>query len=294
MSTHRRTARLVTAVVAAATLAGCSAQSPTRSGGAEKTVTLRITAFTANANTPETADEFRHRAEAASGGSIRFDRLPNVEVAENQVPDPSSDLIRQVRDGKIDVGVVASRSFDLIGVHSLEALSAPLIVDNPDQAVRLLADPVAEQMLEGLSSVGLVGLTASWNQLRQPLGYGKAIRTPADLKGAFVIGRRSRATQALFAAIGATLHLQSNNDDARSVASGEADAAELSFDHPLGQLSGPDGRRSVVIANVHLSILANVIVVNARTWAGLSPTQRQALQTAASAPGTGPGHEPPR
>ena len=285
---NRRPPRLVTSaaaagILASALVAGCANQPPTRSGGADRPVSLKITAFTSNANTPETTDEFRRRAEAAGKGSITFHRLPNVEALETRVPDPSSDLIKQVRDGTVDVGVVASRSFDLIGVHSLQALNAPLTVDNPDQAVRLLADPVTTKMLAGLSKVGLVGLVASWGQLRQPLGYGKAIRTPADLRGAFVIGRNSQSTKDLFASLGATLHLQSNAADAASVTSGEADVAELSFDHPLGQVSGPQGRPSYAMANVEISILANVIIVNAKTWASLSTAQQHALRTAAVA-----------
>ncbi len=286
MNSHSR--RRITALAGTVLLvgglgAGCTGRPPTRSGGAEKPVTLKITSFTSNANAPETTDDFRRRAEAAAKGSITFDRLPNVEVVETRVPDPSSDLIRQVRSGTVDVGIVASRSFDLIGVHSLQALNAPLVVDNPDQAVRLLADPVTDRMLAGLSKVGLVGLVASWSQLRQPLGYGKAIRTPTDLRDAFVIGRNSQATKDLFASLGARLHLQSNADDAKSVSSGQADAAEISLDHPLGNVSGPQGRPSYVTANVQLSILANVIVINAKTWAGLSTAQQQALRRAAVA-----------
>lgn len=269
------------AAVTASALVGCTAEAPTRSGGRDDPVTLRISAYTPNAPVPETADRLQALG-VASGTGLSFVRLPNVELPDSEVADPSTDLIRQVRDGSVDVGVVASRSFDLLGATSLQAFNAPLVVDTPDQAVRLLADPVTEQMLAGTSAVGVVGLSLAYNQLRQPVGYGRPILTPADLRGAFVIGRNSRANKELFASLGATLHVQSNAADAASVASGEADAAELSFDHPLGAVSGPADRPSYVTGNVQLAVLASVIIVNPKTWAGLSRSQQHALRSAAT------------
>ncbi len=154
-----------------------------------------------------------------------------------------------VRDDRADLGVVSARTFDTLGVTSFQALQAPYLVTSNELLDKVLADPVAGEMLDGTKELGLVGLGLAFDFLAYPGGFGGPLLSPEDYRGEAFQVRPSRANDLLTQALGAT-------SDPRN--------------------------GGALAANEPAFARANVIVANEKVCAGLSAAQQQALRDAAS------------
>ncbi len=69
-----------------------------------------------------------------------------------------ADLIKDVQAGKADLGITASRAFDIVGIDSFQALKAPFLIDNYPLEQKVMDSAMPATMLQGLRPHGLVGL----------------------------------------------------------------------------------------------------------------------------------------
>ena len=104
-----------------ATVSGCGGDSD-KAGGEESSETVVLTL----ANPDDGAfdlDEYARAVESESGGSlgIKFENNWRTGDAENELG-----AIEDVRAGKVDMGSIGARTFDLVGVDSLQPLVAPV------------------------------------------------------------------------------------------------------------------------------------------------------------------------
>ena len=266
-------------VIGALSLVGCGVDPPAKDGGAARTRSLSAVAYTGNSLTGETMTQLVADVSDASSGTLS---LTLGQAVDAGAQDGSAEVIGMVRDGTVDLGIVAARTFDLEGATSLQALNVPLAVESPDQAARFLSDPMTGPMLDGLEQAGVVGLALTYDQMRQPLGFAGPLH-PQDLRGARVLARPSSASSAVFAALGATADLRNGEAAEDAMGRGEVVGAETSMERASGTQTGVGGETSVVTANVQLSVKANVLIVNPSVWDGLTPDQRDALREAAAA-----------
>jgi TRAP-type C4-dicarboxylate transport system substrate-binding protein len=266
-------------LIALLPLAGCGSNAPSKAGGPSRTVTLTAVTYTTNALAGETLARLVDEVPKSSGGAVTLKKGPAVDPGAQ---DGSADVIGMVRDGTVDVGIAASRTFDMEGATSLQALNAPMVVDSPAQAAAFLSDPATGPMLAGLDQAGVVGLALTYDQMRQPLGYDGPL-DPRKLAGARVLARPSKASALVLAALGATADPRNGDDAASAIDDAKVVGAEASMDRPSGSQSGVDGHTSAITANVQLSIKANVVIVNPKVWAGLTKDQQNGLRSAATA-----------
>lgn len=260
-------------------LAGCGGGAPSKAGGPSRTVTLTAVTYTTNSLAGESMTRLIQEVAKKSDGAVSLKKGPAVYSGAQ---DGSADVIGMVRDGTADVGIVASRTFDLEGATSLQALNAPLVVDSPAQAATFLSDPATRPMLAGVDKAGVVGLALLYDQMRQPLGYNGPL-DPLNLKGARVLARPSKASALVLSAFGATADPRNGEDAEAAIGAGHVMGAETSMDRPSGFQSGVGGHTSAITANVQLSIKANVVIVNPKVWAGLTKNQRAGLRAGATA-----------
>ena len=184
--------------------------------------------------------------------------------------------LEAVRAGRVDVAIVPARVFDLAGVESLQALQAPFRFTSTEQADALLDDPVAAQMLEPLRSLGVTGLTLTFDALRTVIGYQAPLTGAEDFSGKVVAARPSRATDDALAALGAHVSRAVGGDFLDAVHRSSLVGLEDSINQPNGEIPG------WVVGNALLSFKADVIVVNSNVWLGLDSSQQASLQRAAS------------
>lgn len=125
------------ALIVALGLSGCEG-TPSKAGADAGSISLSVLPFTSNAPVGDATARLVKTVPEQSGGEVVLKQAPALDAGAT---DNSSDAIAAVRSGKVDVALVAARSFDLIGPTSLQALSVPLAVDSPAQAVEFSLTP---------------------------------------------------------------------------------------------------------------------------------------------------------
>lgn len=255
-------------------LPGCAA-APTRVGGAPPPRTLSAATYF-NPGYPA-GDQLQHLIQAVgvgAPGELGLEGRPTMEDPSG-AGNPGLVALDAVRRGDVDVAIVPARVFDLVGVTSLQALQAPFHFTSTEQADAFLDDPVAAEMLEPLSVIGVTGLALTFDGLRNVIGYQHPMTAPNDFAGATIAALPSRATDSVLTALGASVSRENGQAFARSVEAGRMTGLEDSINQPNGQVAG------WTVGNAFLSFKADVIVVNTKVWDGLTTAQRAALRGAA-------------
>jgi TRAP-type C4-dicarboxylate transport system substrate-binding protein len=191
------------------------------------------------------------------------------------------DLIKDVRAGKAQLGITASRAFDTVGVDSFEALQAPFLIDSVALERRVLASDLAGRMLAGVRQAGLVGLALLPGPLRRPMGFSRPFLSLADYRGARIGIRPSLVTEDTLRALGAR----------PVVLPGPYNTVSTSgLDGVVGHLTQLDAslamRGATITGNVDFEPRPNVIFINRRAFESLTAGQRSVLTRAARAQAT--------
>ncbi len=260
--------------IAAVAVAGCGAgNAPSRSGADVEPLTLSATSYEQQGRIgAETLAEFARRAAALSDGAIKINVGPDPDSSR---PDTSAEKIAEIRKGTHDLGIVAARSFDKLGVPSFQALQAPFLVTSNELGDRILEDGIADEMLGTLDALSLEGLALAYADRRFPLGYRAPLVSMSDYRGRSVAARPSAATYAMLRALGAT---------PTAVNGGELEAAA-----EAGTVVGSEGvlatnspvSPATLTANTPWYFKVNVLVVNRSVFDGLSGAQQKVLRQAA-------------
>ena len=260
--------------LAAVAAAGCGAgDPPSRSGADVEPVTLTATSYEQQGRIgAETLAEFGRRASALSNGAIKIELGPDPD---NSRPDTSAEKIAEIRKGTYDLGIVAARSFDRLGVPAFQALQAPFLVTSNELGDRILADGIADEMLGKLDAVALEGLALTYADRRFPIGYGAPLISPHDYRAGSVAARPSATTYAMLRALGA---IPTSINGGQLVAAAEA-ATVIGSEGVLSRNSPISP--ATITANTPWYFKANALVVNRSVFEGLSRAQQRALRAAA-------------
>lgn len=276
--TNRSPIVLIAFAVAALSAARCGASgSPDKAGGEATPITLRL-ATPDRAGFPGAnliahfADDVRRR----SHGTIRIVVTYNPT---GDVPQWDQHVAGLVRNGKFDLGQVPSRAWDVLGVHSMQALQAPFLLQTPAQVQRVAADPQLQSaMLAGLRPLGITGLALVPESLRHPFAFRGTLRSLHDFSGADIRAPRSDATWAILRALGARPLDLEGAAFRPGAANGTVTAAESDLAQAAATLPAP----ATATSNVTFFPRVDTIVVNTRIFARLSTTDRAILKQAAT------------
>lgn len=111
----------------------------------------------------------------------------------------------EVADGTYDLGLVPSRAFDELGVGSLQALTAPFLIQSRDVLRAVLDGPQRAQLMAGLPAAGVVGIDLFPGQFMHPFGFDAPLLGIADYEGEVIHGASSTAATDMFQTFGATM-----------------------------------------------------------------------------------------
>jgi TRAP-type C4-dicarboxylate transport system substrate-binding protein len=253
-------------VALAAGTAGCGGSGGDKAGGqgAKNPVVLTLAKHDVN----YAFAEFASAVETLSGGSIRIDVLPDWRDGE---VDYERGTVEDVRDAKVELGVVGVRVLDTMGVTSFRAVVAPFLVDSLGLQRRVL-ERLPEGVLESVEQAGVVGISVLPGPLRRPVGFSRRLVDPQDYRGATIGIRPSGVAEATFRALGAR---------AKSYLPGDVaglDAAELDF-ATIAQNNYDKLARSF-LGNVVLWPRVELIVMNRDTFEALTSEQQEILRRA--------------
>jgi TRAP-type C4-dicarboxylate transport system substrate-binding protein len=241
---------------------------PDKAGGAGGPVVLSLASSDASTLAEsQFARYFAAQVAQLSGGKLRV--KVTFAAAGNHAADVEARTIELVRSGRFDLGWVATRAWDEVGVNSFQVLQAPFLITSYPLLERVLTSPLARDMLDGVSSRGVVGLALVPGLLRHPVGIARPLVSLADFSGARVRSQPSKATDALLRSLGAIpVHVgRSGVGQARLV--GEE----------LSTVNAPiDG---IVAANVAFFPKVMTVFAGMHAFAALDDEQRRTLRTAA-------------
>jgi TRAP-type C4-dicarboxylate transport system substrate-binding protein len=217
------------------------------------------------ADTPggELLARFVEHVTERSGGAIVVEATFEVE----RTASPEQRVIEAVTAGDFDLGLTASRAFDLTGRTSLQALQAPFLITTDEAAAAVATSDAAADMLADLGG-GVVGLTLWPEDLRHPFSVvkGETITSPADLDGLRVRVPPSAISRAVIEAMGGIPRY-----------SGTYDAAESGWPNARFLNGVPTGTGNVVLYPKY-----QVLYANEDALAALSDAQRAVLRDAAA------------
>lgn len=265
--------RVALAVVLCTTLAAActSHRAADKVGGPRGPTVLRL-----GASDPEDAAEsmqaryFAAEVRKLSRGRVRI--AVTFEAAGAGTPDVEPRTIELVRSGRYDLGWVATRAWDELGVTSFQAVQAPFLITNYPLLDRALRS-FGPEMLAALGDRDLVGLALIPGLLRHPVGITRPLVSLADFEGARVRDLPSRASDALFRALGAVPVHVSNADFGRQLALSRIDGEEMSI--PNSPFPAP------VTANVTLFPKVLTLFLSRRAFSRLDTEDREILRRAA-------------
>src|SRR5215472_14806351 len=226
------------------------------------------------------AQPFANAVRSLSHGTLRIKIEGDWRPTD---PNYETGLIRDVRAGKAQLGITASRAFDIVGIDSFQALQAPFLIDSYALERKVLDSGIPATMLAGLRPYGLAGLGILPGPLRRPLGFGRPLLAASDYQGARIGIRPSQATADTFRALGAIPVTQTRSTSAESTAGltgfeGHANLIDAGLAIPGAILTG----------NVVFEPRPNVIFMNQRAFGSLTPGERGVLfRAAAKARGAG-------
>ena len=180
-------------------LVGCACSGSDKAGGQAARKPLVLTLANPLGD-PEEVQGFSAEVKRLSGGTIRIDVTSGWRSGQAAF---ENGLIRDVRAGKADLGVAGTRAWDSVGVHSLDALNAPLLIDSYALQQRVLQSSLIPPMLRGLAPLGLAGLGILPGPLRRPLGVAGPLLGPNDFSRLRFGVQQSRIGSATLRALGA-------------------------------------------------------------------------------------------
>jgi TRAP-type C4-dicarboxylate transport system substrate-binding protein len=260
------------AVLAAVLFAGCGAAGGDRAGGAPAPEPRVLTLANAFGDSGE-LEGFIQQVDRLSNGTLRIEVQDSWRDGEATA---EQQLIVDVRAGAADLGAAPSRAWDSLGVRSVRALHAPLLVDSYALQQRVVEGPLVTDMLKGLEPLGLAGLGVLPGPMRKPLGVTRPLAKPADYKGLAFGIQRSGVADATFRALGAT------------PVPFPADGAIMRFGAIEQQLHAIDGNRyadsaKYLTANVNLWPRPLVLFANQAAFDALTANQQDLLRRAVAA-----------
>jgi TRAP-type C4-dicarboxylate transport system substrate-binding protein len=190
---------LLMVAAVAALQAGCGGAGSDKAGGGAPRKVVVLTLANPLSDSAE-VDGFVSEVSHLSGGAIKIvvkSRWRYGQVAYE------TGVINDVRARKADLGVAGSRAFDSVGVSTLDALVAPMLIDSYALQQRVVQSPLIGPMLNGLAPLGLVGLGVLPGSLRRPLGVARPLLRPSDYAGLRIGVQQSRVASSTMRALGA-------------------------------------------------------------------------------------------
>ena len=215
-----------------------------------------------------TAQDFGKELEEKSGGKHKLAVFPAQQLGNE------AQMVQQLQTGALDMAFLTLAEISN-RVPEFGAFYAPFLVDNIDQAAKLLQSEEATKLLSELpAKAGVVGISYGMAGMRQILSRAPA-KGPEDIKGKKIRITPFEPIKDFYNAIGAAptpLPLPAVYD---ALANGQVDALDMDFDSIL-VLKFHERAENLMISN-HM-MFPMVGLVSAKVWAQLSEEDKTLIQ----------------
>jgi TRAP-type transport system periplasmic protein len=268
---------LIPATVILATACSSGVGGANKAGGVNQPVVLRMANVNADPLYTREMIYFTERVNALSHGEISVKPVYGVG---GYVMSAEQQVVKDVASGSFDLGFTGTSVFDTLGVTSLEALSAPMLIDSYRLENAVITSALPGRMMAGLGKLDVTGLAVWGDGMRRPIGVKHPILSLADWRGIRFGTYLSKTQEAAISALGATPGpgFAAARDDALS--SGTLQGFDLNL-VPY-QRAGGEHLAPYVTANVNLWPRTLALFANPGRLARLSAAQRRLLDQAAA------------
>lgn len=145
----------------------------------------------------QSANKFAELVSEYTNGTVNVQVYPGGQLI------PTNDEIRAVARGQIDIAAPYTSYFSSID-PAWDVLYQPLLFDNPEHAINTFAGSTGSELLERLSSRGMIGLGIWHDGPVYLFNNGSPIKTPEELQGRKVRLAPSRPLEAALESAGAS------------------------------------------------------------------------------------------
>ena len=267
---------LVVVSVVASSCAGSGASD--KAGGSGEPVVLRMATVNGDLDFTPQIRYLVDRVEDLSGGNLRIEMAYEVGAFAADAVQP---VVHGVAGGKFDLGFVGTHVFESLGVNSLRALTAPMLIDSYELEDAVIESGITDQMMQGLDDVGVTGVGILGGALRKPITVEKPLLGPADWRGiTFGIFKSEGQAQAIRALAASPLQVIGDARD-NALQNGSIDGFESSL--LAYRINGQEGEAPYVATNVNLWPQTLAVFANPDLMADLTTEQQGWLQQAADA-----------
>jgi TRAP-type transport system periplasmic protein len=255
--------------VSGALLGGCDSSSNKATGA--RTVEPVVLTLANWERRDATVGEWVEAVERLSNGAMRIETHGSWRHGEIET---DGGTLRDVRANRVDIGHIAVRAWDTLGVDAFRALEAPLLVDSLELENRVLTGDVGTKMLDGVRVAGVEPLALIPGPLLRPIGVSQNLLGASDYSGT-VIGLRPSAThEATVQALGGrAVRIRS--------AGGLSGLDGTEIDLAGAERERYDERARSITADVVLWPRVTTLVMNRDAWQELTDEQRAVLRDAA-------------
>jgi TRAP-type C4-dicarboxylate transport system substrate-binding protein len=218
---------------------------------------------------------FAEELDRASAGAVQVRFVDSWTTADNVKEETAT--IAAVGRGEADLGWAGTRAFGCLGVRSLDPLQTPFLLEEYPVLDAACRDDVAQEMLEPLTQLGLVGLTVLPGPRRKPFAFTRRLLGPRDYERAKLRIHESLVADATYRALGA----ESVTLSVKQMAA-RPDAMIDGLDIQTEALAGWRLRGSITF-NVNLWPRTIALVAGRKTYEWLGAAEREMLHRAAAA-----------
>lgn len=251
----------------ALTTTACEGSRANKAGGSASSKPIVLTLATHD--TLYAYGTFAAAVERLSGASIRIQVSNDWRVTQ---PDYERGIVKDVRAGKAQLGIVGARVWDTMGVTSFRPLLAPFLIDSLSLESRALQTAFAARALDHVEKLGVAGVAVLPGALRRPLALSRALVGAKDYRGATIGIRPGGTAEAALHALGA--RVRGYVPGSLSGLNGaELDLMTIATD-------GYDEQARALTSNVVLWPRIETIVANRKAFGALRPLQREILRRA--------------
>jgi TRAP-type C4-dicarboxylate transport system substrate-binding protein len=273
------------AVIAALMVAGCSGPGTGKAGGAPAAAPNGSITLTFASGDPLPVDAtFAALVDQDSGGRLVLRTL----IYDTRSTSIDQTIAADLQKGKLDVGDVASRAWESLGVTAFRAYQDPFLITSRELLDAATTGPVAAGLLATLKPAGITGLAIVPVSIRY-LYSTRPLTSPAQFSGASIRINVSTTTTEMLTVLGATpvTDVPTGPQEIQALRDGSLTAVEYDPEHAGG---GFVQAAPYVVVNAPLFAKTSAFAINsaelnrlpARDIAWLRQAAQQAAATQAS------------
>jgi C4-dicarboxylate-binding protein DctP len=236
-----------------------------------KVITLRFSHVVAH-ETPKglAASHFSKLVAQRSGGRMAIAVFPNGELYGDD------DEMQALQLGAVDLVAPSLSKFGRIGLPEFELFDLPFLFDALTDVRRITQGPLGQQLLQGLTRQGLVGLGYFDNGFKQ-MSANRPLLKPADYVGLRMRVQASRVIAGQMRALGARPVTLAFSETRRALQTGVVDGTENPVSNFWTQAMH---QVQTDLSLTNHGYLGYAVVTNQRLWQSLSGADRQLISQA--------------